>query len=145
MNMKASLAVLIILLCTSAIAQPKAYTFSEIQCRNHKQQWQEFLKADEDCVAYFSEQEIALNIDKLYHLSIKTTTHLPNKGTIYLCKDDNGHDVTITLIGNDRMFVYNNETRFLINFDRKEIADANKIAPKPVASAANSTVATTED
>jgi len=143
--MKAWLAVLLTFLCTGANAQPKAYSFSDVQCRDHKQQWQEFLKADEDCVAYFSDDEIALNIDKLYHLKITSTTHLPNKGVIYLCKDDNQQDVTITLIGDDRMFVYDNETRFMVNFIQTEIANAHNATPKATAGPLTSSIATTED
>jgi hypothetical protein len=145
MNIKAFLAVLIILACAGATAQPKAYSFSDIQYRNHKQQWQEFLKADEDCVAYFSESEIALNIDQLYHLTIKSTTHLPNGGVIYLCKDDAQKDMTITLIGNERMFVYNKEKRFQIIFAKRAIANAQTPLPKAVQTAATTTVATAAD
>lgn len=145
MNMKALLAMLIILTCPGAIAQPKAYSFADIQCRNHKQQWQEFLKADEDCVAYFSDEEIALNIDHLYHLKIRSTTHLPNGGIIYLCKDERQEDVTITLIGDERMFVYNAEKRFLINFVQNKVADADRVEPKATAGPVLSTVANAED
>lgn len=143
MNIKASLAVLIILTCTGVSAQPKTYSFSSIHVRNEKQQWQEFLKADEDCVAYFSESDIALNIDQLYHLTIKTTTYLPNGGVIFLCKDDAQRDMTITLIGDDRMFVYNKEKRFQVNFVRRELAQARAIAPRTSQTA--TTVATTQD
>jgi len=144
MNIKAGLAMLITFFCIGAIAQPKAYTFSDIQTRNHKQQWQEFLKADEDCVAYFSDDEIALNIDRLYHLKVKSMTHLPNKGVIYLCKDENQEDITITLIGNQRMFVYNDQNRFMINFVRTGIADADQPIARPLPGS-QSTVATAQD
>ena len=143
MNIKASLAMLIIFFCNGAVAQPKAYSFSEIQSRNNKQQWQEFLKADEDCVAYFSDDGIALNIDRLYHLKIKSMTHLPNKGVIYLCQDENLEDVTITLIGNERMFVYNDQVRLQINFVRTEIAGACRLPG--VNSKVTPTVATTQE
>lgn len=145
MNIKGYLAVLIIFAYAGANSQPKAYSFSDIQCRNNKQQWQEFLKADEDCVAYFSDDEIALNIDRLYHLKIKSTTHLPNGGVVYLCKDEQQHDMTITLIGDDRMFVYNKQARFQINFVQRQVADVQIPLPKAVQTAATTTVANAED
>jgi hypothetical protein len=145
MNIKGYLAVLIIFAYAGANSQPKAYSFSDIQCRNDKQQWQEFLKADEDCVAYFSDDEIALNIDRLYHLKIKSTTHLPNGGVVYLCKDEQQHDMTITLIGDDRMFVYNKQARFQINFVQRQVADVQIPLPKAVQTAATTTVANAED
>jgi hypothetical protein len=137
--------VLIIFTCAGANSQPKAYSFQDIQCRDNKQQWQEFLKADEDCVAYFSEEEIALNIDRLYHLKITSTTHLPNGGVIYLCKDEKQQDMTITLIGDDRMFVYNKETRFQINFLQRQVVQTQVPLPKAAQTSATTTVANAED
>lgn len=115
MNMKA-VSALFVLASFAAFSQPKVYMFDDVQRRNDKQQWDMYLTGDEDCVAYFSEDEIAMNIDRLYHLTIITTTHLPDNGVVYLCKDEKQRDVTVTLIGNERMFFYAENKRFLINF-----------------------------
>ena len=134
MNIKASLAVLIMLTCAAATAQPKAYSFSDIQHRDQTQQWREYMKTDKDCIAYFSDDKITLNIDHVYHLTVKTITHLPNDGVIYLCADEDENDVTITLIGDDRMFVYDGENRFLINFVQEKVADTQNPTKKTVTS-----------
>ena len=141
MNIKALLGVLIMLIGTGATAQPKAYSFSDIQRRDQTQQWREYMKADKDCIAYFSDEKITLNIDHIYHLTVKTITHLPNGGVIYLCADEDENDVTITLIGDDRMFVYDGENRFLINFVQEKVADSQN----PTKTTVTSRIANAED
>jgi hypothetical protein len=115
MNTKALLALLILLFGPGVFAQPKALLFNEIQYRNNIQQWESFDNID-DRVVYFSPETIDLTIDVFYHLSIVSTTFLPNHGVVYLCKDEKHQNVTVTLIGDERMFVYANNKRFLINF-----------------------------
>jgi hypothetical protein len=44
-------------------------------------------------------------------------THLPDKGIIYLCKDEKQNDITVMLIDDEKMYLYNDSKRFLINFN----------------------------
>lgn len=117
--MKALTAILLFASAT-AIAQPKVYMLDEVQRRTEKQQWQSYLSGDEDCVVYVDDTTIHANIDQLYHLKIVSTNRLPNDGTVYLCRDEAGRDITITLIGDDRMFLYDEDKRLMINFAKPE-------------------------
>lgn len=120
MNMKALITLLALAACP-CFAQPKVFMLDAVHSRNAQQQWQESLKTDEDCVAYFSDTEISMNIDRLYHLSIVSTNQFTNDGTVYLCKDQNGRKITITLIDNDRMFVYDGDKRMMVEFEKTGI------------------------
>ena len=97
-------------------AQKKTFAFSEVQSRNDRQEWNNSQSVGAR-FASFSPTEINLNIDRDYRLQILSKTDLPNKGVIYLCKDDKANSVTVMLIDNIKMYVYSKTQRFLINFD----------------------------
>jgi len=65
----------------------------------------------------FTANEINLKVDKEYHLSIVSKTDLPDKGTIYLCKDEQTNPVTVMLIDDSKMYFYSKNKRYLIHFD----------------------------
>jgi len=105
-------------------AQDKTFSFCEIQSRNDLQQWGQ-IENTEMRTARFSEKEIFLNIDKDYHLNIISTTQLPNNGFIFLCKDDKLNPITVMLIDNLKMYLYNQSKRFMINFNAGSFVASN--------------------
>ena len=117
MILKKLLPTFFILLSLTVAAQKKTFAFSEIQSRNDRQEWNSRQSVGAR-FASFSPTEINLNIDRDYRLQILSKTDLPNKGVIYLCKDDKANSVTVMLIDNIKMYVYSKTSRFLINFDR---------------------------
>ena len=76
--------------------------------------------------ANFSEKEIEVYIGHNYRLDIVKETHLPDDGVIYLCKDEQQHDVTVMLIGDDKMYLYDDQKRFLINFAKPFAITSNR-------------------
>lgn len=110
------LATLLILFSISVSAQNRSFAFSEIQTRDDKQQWGNSQNIGSQMVR-FTPTQISLKADKDYRLNIISKTDLPDRGAIYLCKDDKANEVTVTLIDNIKMFVYTKTKRFLINFD----------------------------
>ena len=110
--------VLFLLTITSVFAQEKVYTFCHSQTRNKNQQWVNNQDTGEHTVS-ITQSEIELEVaHEKYNLKIVTMTHLPDKGVIYLCKDEKLQDVTIMLIADTRMFLYKDTKRFLINFSQ---------------------------
>jgi hypothetical protein len=120
---KSLLALFAALLTICVSAQTRSFSFTDVQSRNSLQQWEK-LPGTTLRTAQFTPEKIDLKIDRNYHLKIVQTTHLPDKGAIYLCKDEQQHDITVMLVSDDRMFLYNDKKRFLINF---------RPATKPVA------------
>ena len=112
------------LFANGIFAQSKTFSFCEFQSRNDLQQWGQF-ENTETRTARFSEKEIFLNIDKDYHLNIISMTQLPNNGFIYLCKDDKSNPITVMLIDNLKMYLYNQSKRFMINFNVASIVASN--------------------
>jgi hypothetical protein len=119
MSVKSLLALSITLFSFHAFAQSKVLCFNEIQCRNDKQQWEKSQKIDKRTVQIFDET-IEIKLDKDYVLNIISSTLLPNAGVIYLCKDGNQDDVTVTLINNQKMFLYSRNHRYQITFNHPE-------------------------
>ena len=116
MNCKSLLTLCIALFAMNALSQNKVFSFSEIQSRNNKQQWDKCQSITERKV-HFSPEKIDIMLDKNYQLKILTTTFLPDKGAIYLCCDEKQNKVTVMLINDDKMYLYNDTKRFLINFN----------------------------
>lgn len=96
-------------------AQHKVFSYNQIQTRNNVQQWgkSEYINQQK---AEFTEKEINLKVDKNYHLTIVSKTDLPDKGVIYLCKDEKSNPITVMLFDNIKMYLYAKTQRFLINF-----------------------------
>lgn len=103
------------LLSATSLSQTRSFSFNTIQSRNSFQQW-EIPAEVEDRTVKFTEIEIDLTVDKPYHLSIVAISLLPNHGIIYRCKDEQSKDITIMLIAEEKMFLYDDERRFQINF-----------------------------
>jgi hypothetical protein len=106
------------LLTLGVSAQNKVFSFNQFQVRNNIQQWGNVEKICTQTVR-FTNQEIDLNIDQKYHLNIESKTDLPDKGVIYLCKDENLNPITVMIFGNSSMYLYTKNKRFLIYFDEK--------------------------
>lgn len=117
MNLKSLLPLFVVLFTLSLSAQNRTFAFSEIQSRNDLQQWSSSQNVGPR-VASFTPTQINLNVDKDYHLDIISKTDLPDKGVIYLCKDEKLNSVTVMLINNVKMYLYSKTKRFLINFDK---------------------------
>ncbi len=100
-------------LCT--VGQHKVFSFDQVQSRNDFQEWgkTELLS---DQIVEFTSDKISLNIDRSYQLTIVSKTNLPDKGVIYLCKDDKANPITVMLIDDVKMYLYSKTKRFLINF-----------------------------
>lgn len=107
-------------------AQTKEFSFTGYQTSNQQQQWNGL-----QCVdlrkARFHENRIELTVDRNYRLSVVNKTHLPNKGVVYLCRDQMQRDVTVTLIGSERMFLYADGKRYQISFNAPVIAKSREI------------------
>jgi hypothetical protein len=117
MNHKNQYFLLLSLLTISVQAQYKVFSYNQIQSRNEIQEWgnTQYISPEK---AEFGANEINLKIDRNYHLTIISKTDLPNKGTIYLCKDEKSDPITVMLFDNIKMYLYAKTKRFLINFER---------------------------
>lgn len=124
MNFKSLLTLFTAFYAMSTFAQSKTFTFNEIQSRNNKQQWDRCESVAER-VAQFTPGKIDVQVDRKYNLDIISTTFLPDKGTIYLCLDEMKNKVTVMLIDNDKMYLYNDTKRFLINFNHSKVLNAS--------------------
>lgn len=120
MNCKSLLILLAVLFTGSCFGQAKVFLYNEIQCRNQKLQWEKAVKT-EDRVVYIDEDSINVTLDKDYHLTIVSARSLPNS-TIFLCKDSEQKDVTVTLVDNSKMLVYNDTKRYQITFKDSGVA-----------------------
>ena len=107
-------------------AQHKVFSFNEVQTRNNIQQWGKSQYNSPQKVE-FTSNEINLKVDKNYHLTIVSKTDLPDRGVIYLCKDEKSNPITVMLFDNIKMYLYAKTQRFLINFQNpkslKQLAD----------------------
>ena len=115
MSFKTFILPVLIVLSLSVSAQKRTYAFSEVQSRNESRQW-ECAQAVGNRTVCFSPTNIDVKVDRDYHLNIVSKTDLPNKGVIYLCKDDMANQVTVMLIDDIKMYLYSPTKRFLINF-----------------------------
>jgi len=111
------LVALTIVLPLATSAQHKTFSFNQIQTRNSLQEWGNFQYISEQ-IAEFSESNINVSVDKKYNLVIISKTNLPNNGIIYLCKDEKDNPITVMLIDNIKMYLYDKTKRFLINFNK---------------------------
>lgn len=125
MKLKTQYFILLTLFAFSAQAQYKVFSYNQIQSRNEIQEWGNTQTISPQ-KAEFSAKEINLKIDKNYHLTILSKTDLPDKGTIYLCKDETSNPITVMLFDNIKMYLYAKTKRFLINFQHN--ANLNQLA-----------------
>lgn len=111
---------LLLLIASFANSQNKVFSIDHVESRENNQEWTHIKNFGEQLV-HFSKSEINLFIDKKYHLTIISKTDLPEKGIIYLCNDETKNLVTVMLIDNVKMYLYNKTKRFLINFENKKL------------------------
>jgi hypothetical protein len=97
------------------MGQHKIFSFDQVQSRNELQEWGKVEKLSNQTVE-FTNDKINLKIDKNYQLTIVSRTNLPDKGIIYLCKDEKSNPITVMLIDDVKMYLYAKTHRFLINF-----------------------------
>jgi len=117
MNTKILLFCLVLLSSFLIRAQNKTFSYSNVQTRNSAMQWGEKQAVKSQSVI-FSPDQISLKIDQVYHLTILSKTHLPDKGIIYLCQDEKSNPITVMLFSDVKMYLYNKTKRFLINFEK---------------------------
>lgn len=126
MTCKHFLALFTVLATIVVTAQTKEFSFNGYQTSNARQQWNGLQRVNLR-KANFSEDRIDLTIDRAYKLAVVNKTHLPNKGVVYLCKDQAQRDVTVTLIAGERMFLYADDRRYQINFTPPVIAKPREL------------------
>ncbi|MFN8275126.1 MAG: hypothetical protein U0X58_09640 [Flavobacteriaceae bacterium] len=115
MKLKQLLPLCLFLFSLGSFAQCKVFTYNQIQSRNEVQQWGS-IQTIAPQRAEFTDSEIKLQADQPYHLTVISKTDLPDKGTIYLCKDEKSNPITVMLFDNIKMYLYAKTKRFLINF-----------------------------
>ncbi|MBD3582629.1 hypothetical protein [Flavobacterium selenitireducens] len=106
-------------------AQYKELDFSGFQVSDAQMHWQN-VKRIVPRKARFSDSQIVLALDRNYQLSVHSKKNLPDGGIVYLCKDQQQRDVTITLIGNERMFLYSGKQRYQVTFSNPIIASTQR-------------------
>lgn len=106
---------LAVLLPLISAAQHKVFSFDQVQSRNELQEWGKVERISDQIVEFTGDQ-IKLKIDKNYQLTVISKTNLPDKGIIYLCKDEKSNPITVMLIDDIKMYLYAKSKRFLINF-----------------------------
>jgi len=74
--------------------------------------------------AVFTDSRIVLTLDRNYILDVDSKKNLPDGGIVYLCKDQQKRDVTITLIGRERLFLYSGNQRYQVTFAPPLIASS---------------------
>lgn len=119
MKLKQILPLTFIMFASACFAQCKVFTYNQIQTRNEVQQWGN-IQTIAPQHAEFSENEIKLQADQPYNLTVISKTNLPDKGTIYLCKDEKSNPITVMLFDNIKMYLYAKTKRFLINFQHQK-------------------------
>lgn len=123
MKLKQILLLTFIVFASACMAQCKVFTYNQIQTRNEVQQWGN-IQTIAPQNAEFSENEIKLQADQPYNLTVISKTDLPDKGTIYLCKDEKSNPITVMLFDNIKMYLYAKTKRFLINFQHAKSASS---------------------
>lgn len=106
---------LVMLVPFIGISQHKVFSFDQVQSRNDFQEWGKTERVS-DQIVEFNGNKISLKIDKNYQLTVISKTNLPDKGIIYLCKDEKSNPITVMLIDDIKMYLYAKSKRFLINF-----------------------------
>ncbi|MBF0695256.1 MAG: hypothetical protein IR153_09385 [Flavobacterium sp.] len=106
---------LVYLVTAIGFAQDKTFTFNQTQIRISEAQWESQAEESERTVL-FSNNKIGLQFrDEIFDLSIVSIRLLPENGAIYLCKDQFQKDITVMLITDQKMYVYNDRKRYLID------------------------------
>ena len=112
--MKLNLFLLLLLtICPAAFSQAKVYAFTEVSTRDSNSEWvpQPSKKLR---TAQITDEHIELKLERHYELDILSTTYLPDKGVVYVCNDQQKARVTVMLIDDAKMFVYDDHNRYLI-------------------------------
>jgi len=124
MTCKPFLALFALLATFVVSGQSKEFDFNGFQTSDANMKW-ENTKRLSPRKARFSDSRIAFALDRNYQLSVQSKKNLPDGGVVYLCKDQQLRDVTITLIGHERMFLYAGNQRFQVTFSHPMIASAH--------------------
>ena len=117
MNLKMEFVLLLFCLTMASAAQDRSYVFSHVQTRNIGRQWEPVDNIGQR-LAHFSSSGIEVKIDREYWLTIIKKTQLPQRGMVYLCRDQYQKPVTVTVFDNDKMLLYSDNHRFRIVFER---------------------------
>ena len=125
MTYKHFLALLALLGAFMASGQNRELDFSGFQASDSEMHWQN-VKRISPRKAKFSDSKIVLALDRNYQLSVQSKKNLPEGGVVYRCKDQQQRDVTITLIGNERMFLYSGKQRYQVTFNNPIVASTQR-------------------
>ncbi len=111
--MKSKLLLLLLAVSPLAKAQSRVFSFNEVSTRNVNSEWipQSNSKVR---TAQFTDDRIEVKLDRFYDLDIVSTTHLPDRGVVYVCRDQQKAPVTVMLISDQKMFVYDDRNRYLV-------------------------------
>lgn len=116
--------VLIALSATFVVsAQTKELDFSGYQASAPDMHWKD-VKRISPRKATFSDTKIVLHLDKAYQLTVHSKNNLPDGGIVYRCKDQQSNEVTITLISDERMFLYSGKERYQVTFNQPIVASS---------------------
>lgn len=111
--MKLKLLLFLLAVSPLAISQSRVYAFSEVSTRDGNSDW--VPQANSKIrTAQFTDDHIELRLGRHYELDIISTTHLPDKGVVYVCNDQFKSRVTVMLIDETKMFVYDDNNRYLV-------------------------------
>ena len=123
MTCKHFIALFALLATIVASGQTKEYDFNGFQTSGANMRWAA-VKRIAPAKAKFSDSKIVLMLDRKFALDVKSKTNLPDDGVVYLCKDQQSRDVTVTLIANERMFLYSGADRYQVTFNHPIVASA---------------------
>jgi hypothetical protein len=104
-------------LAFTADARSQTYFYDQIQQRDSNHHWLEPVYIGNQ-KASITGSTIDLTAKERYRLSIISKTLLPGNGMIYLCKDSNLQDVTVMMMPDGKMIIYDATDRYLIDLQK---------------------------
>lgn len=111
------------LLSLSMVAQTKMYSFCNVETRNSAREWEEARFIGYQTLT-ISKNSINLRLDRNYNLNIAQITYLPENGAIYLCTDDLKNNITLMVMSDYKVILYDEGKRFRFNLEPMMIEPA---------------------
>ena len=115
------MALLVLFFSIEIFGQKKELFFTGFRTSDSQMHWQN-VKPLSPRKARFTDSNIDFSLDRNYHLLVQSKKNLPDGGIVYLCKDQQHSDVTITLIGSRLMFLYAGANRYQVAFESPIVA-----------------------
>ncbi len=110
-------AIFAVVLAFTNQSQSQTFYYDQIQQRDSSHQWNDPLYIGNQ-KATLTDTTIELTVKSKYELSIISKTLLPGNGAIYLCRDSKQHEVTVMVMPDNKLIVYDDADRFLIDMDQ---------------------------